>query len=105
MGVSLLECCYFDIRDRILLTINLNSLENRGHDSGFGPSIVTRRARNTSKKVEHATQLGRDLLDFNVATPSSSSSEPIKRKMSSSADVGCNPPKKQGMWQRCLIAD
>ena len=48
MGVSLLECCYFDLRDSILLTTNLNSLENGGHGSGFGPSSATRRARNTS---------------------------------------------------------
>ena len=68
MGVSLLECCYLDLRDSILLTTNLNSLETEGHDSGFGPSSATRRARNTSREIEHATQLGRDLLDFNVAT-------------------------------------
>ena len=94
MGVSLLECCYFDPRDSNLLTTNLNSLENGGHDSGFRPSSVTERARNTTREVEHATQLGRDLLDFNVATPLSSSSEPTKRKVSISADVGCNSPKK-----------
>ena len=94
MGVLLLECCYFDLRDSILLTTKLNSLENGGHDGGFGQSSPTRRARKTSREVEHATQLGRDLLDFNVATPSSLSSEPTKRKMSSSAYVGCNPPIK-----------
>ena len=88
IGVSLQECCYFDLRDSILLKANLNSLENGSHDSGCGQSSGTRRARNTSREVEHATQLGRDLLDFNVATTSSSSSEPTKRKMSSSADVG-----------------
>ena len=93
MGVSLLECCYFDLRDSILLSINLTSLENGGHDSGFGPSDATRRARNASREVEHASQLGRDLLDFSVASPSSSS-EPAKRKMSGSANVGCNPPKR-----------
>ena len=94
MGVSLLECCYFDLRDSILLTTNLNSLKNGGHGSGFGPSSAARRAMNTSRKVEHVTQLERDLLDFNVATTSSSPSEPTKRKMLSSGDVGCNPPKK-----------
>ena len=100
MGVSLLECCYFDLRDSILLTTNLNSLKNGGHGSGFGPSSAARRAMNTSRKVEHVTQLERDLLDFNVATTSSSPSEPTKRKMLSSGDVGCNPPKKkQEMWE------
>ena len=94
MGVSLLECCYFDLRDSILLTTNLNSLKNGGHGSGFGPSSAARRAMNTSRKVEHVTQLERDLLDFNVATTSSSPSEPTKRKMLSSGDVGCNLPKK-----------
>ena len=61
-------------------------------------SVRQEPAENTSleyqQKVEHATQLGRDLLDFNVATTSSSSSKPTKREMSSSADSGCNPPKK-----------
>ena len=37
MGVSLLECCYFDIGDSILLAISFSSLEKGGHESGFGP--------------------------------------------------------------------
>ena len=103
MGVSLLEYCYFDFRDSILLTVNMNGLDNGDHDSvlkmevlkmdDFGPSSATR-AINTRREVEHATQLGRDLLDVNVATPSSWSSEATKKKMSGSTDVGCNPPKK-----------
>ena len=93
MEVSLMECSFFDLRDSIMLTTNLDSLENGGHDSGFGPSSATRRARNTSRVVKYATQLGRDLLDF-VTTPSSSSSGLTKRKMSNSANVVCNPPKK-----------
>ena len=89
MGVSLLEYCYFDFRDSILLTVNMNGLDNGDHDSvlkmevlkmdDFGPSSATR-AINTRREVEHATQLGRDLLDVNVATPSSWSSEPTKKK-------------------------
>ena len=105
MGVSILEPCYLELRDSILLTTNLNSLENGGHDRRFRPSSVTRRARNTRREVKHATQLWRDLLDFNVATQSSLSSEPTMRKMSSNADVGCNPTKKQWVWKKCLIVD
>ena len=105
MGVSLLGCCYFHLRDSILLTTNLNSLKNGGHGGGFGPSSAARRARNTSREVEHVTQLEQDLLDFNVATTSSSPSEPTKRKMLSSGDVGCNPPKKTRNVEKCLIAD
>ena len=85
MGISLLECCYLDHRDMILLTTSISSFENGRNDSGFGPSSTTRRARNTSREVKHATQLGADLLDFNLGTPTSSSSEPTKRKMSSNS--------------------
>ena len=45
IGVSLLGCCYFDLRGSILLTTNLNSLENGGLDSGFGPFSATRTSR------------------------------------------------------------
>ena len=61
-----MECYYLDLRDSVLLTTNLNSVENGGHDIGFGPYSATRRASNTSREVEHATQLGRDLLEENV---------------------------------------
>ena len=59
MGVSLLEYCYFDFRDSVLFTVNMNGLDNGDHDSvlkmdDFGPSSATR-ARNTRREVEHAT--------------------------------------------------
>ena len=49
-----MECSFFDLRDSIMLTTNLDSLENGGHDSGFGPSSATRRARNTSRVVKYS---------------------------------------------------
>ena len=41
VGVSLLECCYFDIRDSILLAFSFRSLVKGRHESGFGPLEVT----------------------------------------------------------------
>ena len=42
MGVLLLEYCYFDFRDSVLFTVNMNGLDNGDHDSvlkmdDFGP--------------------------------------------------------------------
>ena len=37
MGASLLECCYFDIRDSTLLAISFSSLEKRGHKVVLDP--------------------------------------------------------------------
>ena len=89
MGVSLLECCYFDIRDSILLAISFSSLEKGGCESCFGPSEVTRTGRKESREIEHAEQLGRDLLDFSVR-PSSSN---CQKRNSADIDEGSNPPK------------
>ena len=89
MGVSLLECCYFDIRDSILLAISLTSLEKGGCEICFGPLEVTRTGRKESRELEHAEQLGRDLLDFSVR-PSSSN---CQKRNSADIDEGSNPPK------------
>ena len=51
MGVSLLECFYFDIRDSILLAVSFSSLEKGSHESGFGPLKVTRTGRKESREI------------------------------------------------------
>ena len=35
MGVLLLECCYFDVRDSILLAINQDKVRDRCYDDGY----------------------------------------------------------------------
>ena len=90
MGLSLLECCYFDIRDSVLLAISFSSLEKGGHESGFGPLEVTRTGRKERGEIEHAEQLERDLLDFSVR-PSSSN---CRKRNSTDIDEGSNLPKR-----------
>jgi hypothetical protein len=91
MGVSLLECCYFDIRDSILLFTNINNLEKGGHASGYGSHESTRKNIQNVREIGHANQIGRDLLDFSI---SSSTSQPKRKCTSNEIEDGCIPPKK-----------
>ena len=45
MRVSLLECCYFEIRDNILLFKNITSLEDGSFDGVSAPSESNRKDR------------------------------------------------------------
>ncbi|XP_066927735.1 uncharacterized protein [Clytia hemisphaerica] len=90
MGVNLLECAYFDIRDSILLALNLGELEKGGHECGYGQSISSRNKQQASRDIGHAERLGRDLMDFTVQQTGSSG----KRKSCEPVE-GCHPPKKR----------
>ena len=50
---------------------------------------MTRTGRKETREIEHAEQLGRDLLDFSV-WPSSSN---CRKRNSTDIDEGSNPPK------------
>lgn len=89
MGISLLECCYFDIRDSMVLAISLTDVESGRSDCGFGPSVSTREVQKSQRIVQLANQIGKDLLDFNITSNSGSST---KRK--NPQEGGCYPPKR-----------
>ena len=91
MGVSLLECCYFHIRESILLVISFSTLEKGGRKSGSRFLEVTRTEQNEGRQIEQAEQLGKDLLDFSVQ-PSSSN---YRKRNSIHTDEGSNQPKRQ----------
>ena len=65
MGVSLLECCCFDVRDSILLAINQENVGDGCYDGGYGPNNEELTTRKRKRQEEQARQLG-DLLDFGV---------------------------------------
>ena len=96
MGVSLLECCYFHIRESILLVISFSTLEKGGRKSGSRLLEVTRTEQNESRQIEQAEQLGKDLLDFSVQ-PSSSN---YRKRNSIHIDEDSNPPKRQKMFKK-----
>ena len=90
-GVSLLECCYFDIRDSLLTNVHLEELESGCYDAGRGPSQKDRNIKKLNRTIDTAAQLGKDILDFTIASPSISGTKQQLRE-----DVeGCNPPKKK----------
>ena len=56
MRVSLLECCYFEIRDNILLFKNITSLEDGSFDGVSGPSESNRNSRKQRRNEIFAEQ-------------------------------------------------
>ena len=92
MGVSLLECCYFDIQDSILLAINQDNVQDGCCDGGYGPNNEELMTRKQKREEEQASQLGEDLLDFGVT---SRSTNPTKEKQIEPPESCCYPPKKK----------
>ena len=90
MGVSLLECCNFDVRDSIPLTINQGNVRDGCYDGEYGPNNEELTTRKRKRQEEQARQLG-DLLDFGV---NSRSTNPTKKKQIEPPEMGCYPPKK-----------
>ena len=92
MGVSLLECCYFDGRDSIFLAINHDNVRDGCYDGGYGPNNKELTTRKQKREEERASQLGEDLLNFGVT---SRLTNPNKKKQIEPPETGCYPPKKK----------
>ena len=66
IGVSLLTCTYFDVRDSLILLSNFEDLHAGCYDGGRGPSHPSLVLRNEVREIEAATRLGQDLIDHGV---------------------------------------
>ena len=86
MGVSLPECCYFDVRDSC-------------YNGGYGPNNKELTTRKQKREAEWASQLGEDVLDFGVT---SRSTNPTKKKQIEPPETGCYPPKKKKNVEKML---
>ena len=102
MGVSLLECCYFDGRDSIFLAINHDNVRDGCYDGGYGPNNKELTTRKQKREEERASQLGEDLLNFGVT---SRLTNPTKKKQIEPPETGCYPPKKKKMSRKCSRED
>ena len=91
LHIFLLECCYFDIRDSILLAINPDNLGDGCYDGRYGPNNKELTTRKRKREEERASHLGGDLLDFGVT---SRLTNPSKKKQIEPPKTGCYPPKK-----------
>ena len=87
IGVSLLECCYFDVRD---FAINHDNVRDSCYDGGYGPNNKELTTSKQKSEEERVSQLGEDLLDFGVT---SRSTNPTKKKQIEPPETGCYPPK------------
>ena len=104
MGVSLLDCCYFDVRDSILLAIKHDTVRDGWYDGGYSPNNKELTTRKWKREEERASQLGEDLLDFGVT---SRLTNPIKKVDIYKVDI-CNTPtctcpdfQKNGKFAYC----
>ena len=64
--LSLLGCAYSDVKSSLLLNQHLKDIAEGNYDGGRGPSQPVRQKRKLSKEIQTATQIGKDLLDFDV---------------------------------------
>ena len=92
MGVPLLKCYYFDVRDSILLAINHDNVRDGCYDGGYGPNNKELTTRKRKREEERASQLGEKFLDFGVT---SRLTNPTKKKQIEPPETGCYPPKKK----------
>ena len=88
MGVSLLDACFFDVRDRLLLESLLCGLGNGSFAVGYGPTQGVLNKVRSDKNVKLAEKIGQDILDYGV----SPNAENIKRFLFTNQDEGSNPP-------------
>ena len=63
-GVSLLESCYFDIRDSLLLSTHLSDVQKGNYDGGQGQSSSSKKCTKMNREINTASRLGQDILDF-----------------------------------------
>ena len=66
IGVSLLESCFFDIRDSLLLGQHLCDLQVEKYDGGRRPSMPFRTKRRLSNELRTAQRFGQYILEHGV---------------------------------------
>ena len=66
MGVSLLDACFFDVRDKLLFESLIDGMFNGSFVVGCGPSQGELSKIRGVKDVSIAEQMGKDILDFGV---------------------------------------
>ena len=91
MGVSLLDACFFDVRDSLLLESLFEGLANGAYVVGYGPNQGQLEKIRSDKNVRAAEKTGQDILDFGV----SQNLQDAKRSLFTSQNEGCNPPKRK----------
>ena len=62
-NLSLLDACQADVRDSIILDVELKEYERGSLSVGTGPSYNDRKKRSHAREVEKAQRMGRELLE------------------------------------------
>lgn len=61
-NLSLLDVCQADVRDSVVLNVQLKAFSMGAAPSGTGPSFADRTRRNHLREISKAKQMGRELL-------------------------------------------
>lgn len=67
MGISLLDACFFDVRDHLLLESLLCGLENGSFLVGNGTNQGIINKIRSDKNVKIAEKISQDIVDFGVS--------------------------------------
>ena len=67
MGVSLLDACFFDVRDSLLLESLLDGLQGGSYVVGYGPNQGELAKIRSEKNISMAMNIGQDLVDTQEA--------------------------------------
>ena len=66
MGVSLLESCFFFVRDSLLLESRVASLSIGSFKGGYGPNQEGVRKTTVKKNIDIAVKIAQGILDIGV---------------------------------------
>ena len=95
-----------DVKSSLLLNQHLKDIQEGNYDGGRDPTQPLRQKRKLSKDIQTATQIGHDILDYDVDMTLT----PTMVKSSNLADVfhadgGCEPKKKSAASQNKMFSN
>ena len=65
-GVSLLDSCYFDLRDNLLFVQEVNGFKNGIFSGGSGPTAEKKKNISFSRVMEASERFGQDIVNHGV---------------------------------------
>lgn len=88
--LSLLDACQADVRDHLLLEVELKGIHNGSGSSGRGPSFMDHKRKKHEREVQRGKRLGKEMFDDasegRAIDPTSSHRPPKQRSKKSSAN-------------------
>ena len=93
LGVSLLDSCYFDVRDSHLLESEMLQFNIGSFPGGNGPNAAELIQRKHSRELDAAERYGSEILDFGV------------NRDNLKINIGIQPPSKKSKREEQMFVN